>query len=153
MNEIAVISDLVENQKEEEEFLFLKQTKEVKVWYIKTKLPDSDAKYQRYATKPTNIKSGPLTLNGPGLNSTDIETRNGIIQDQINALAREGFTVTGKYISMFISGKIKELILSRKHQKKKIKEHKEVKSKNEQVEGIDDSPLAKLLMRNMQRDS
>nr|WP_315252942.1 hypothetical protein [uncultured Duganella sp.] len=153
MNEIAVISDLVENQKEEEEFLFIKQTKDVKSWFIKTKLPNGNAKYQRYATKPAYIRSGPIKLNGPSLTSSDIELRNEIIQDKINELSREGFHVEKKYVSLFVSGKIKELILSRQHQKNKSQKQTEKQSKSAETDVMEDSVVGRILKHHNQRNS
>lgn len=145
MNEIAIISDLNEIQNEDEEFLFLTLKKQVRVWYIKTKLPDGQIKWNRYATKPTSIRAT--------LNSADMQLRNEIIQDRINELAREGFHVDQKYVSLFVSEKIKELIISRQHLKRKPQKNIKAKSDINEIDVAEESAVGRILKNYNQRNS
>lgn len=130
MSEIAVLSDLIETKDEKEEIFFFTTTKKVKFSYIKINLPDGNVRYREYNKASGESSQGSLGLSQFGLIGTVMdgltnvaanaarksttaafEKRKEIIQEQINDLARQGYRVSEKYISLFMSMKIKELIL------------------------------------------
>ena len=132
MSEIAILSDLIEIQNEKEEILFFTTNKKFRVWFIKLKLPDGSSKYYRYKKEPAE-SAGPSFLpdlgtvgntllaignaaasSARGAEPNAFDLRREIIQEQVNELAHQGFKVSEKYISLFISNKIKELIFTRK---------------------------------------
>jgi hypothetical protein len=112
MNEIAVLSDNVAIRKEEERLLFLTLTKEFKIWCIDLKMPDGTTSSYRYEKRSTEGIHG-MRISRE-LSSSGLDKRREIIQEQINRLAQQGFSVSQKYISLFMSNKIKELILTKK---------------------------------------
>ncbi len=178
MSQIAVLSDFFETQNEDEEIFFIKTTKKIRVAYIRIKLPDENEKYFRYHSSP--VKSGDaisgmslsreFQLIGSALNSIQDTTNSGsssnpsesrrrIILEKIDELSDKGFHVSEKYISLFISGKINELILSRTvkgnndQDKRKNEASTRARQEDGQIDEIDNSALAKILRKNMQRDS
>lgn len=124
MSEIAVLSDLIETSNEEEEVLFLTLTTKVRIWYVKVKFPDGSSKHYRYEKKKA--------ASSASLQSSAIDRRREIIQERVNELALQGFKVGQKYVSLFMSKKIKELILT--------KDRKSTKQKNiDHSDGVTDN--------------
>lgn len=103
MNEIATLSDVLQEDTEEDDLFFFSITSKIWVWRVKLSMPDGSKKYYRYAKGSS------------GNNATAaINKRREIIQERVNDLAQQGFSVHPKYISLFMSGKIKELIIEKK---------------------------------------
>jgi hypothetical protein len=142
MNEIATIADTCDEETVEDDLFFFSLKSKTHVWYVKLSMPDGSKKYYRYA------KGLRGNLTGDAKNK-----RREIIQERVNELAQQGFSVPPKYISLFMSGKVKELILERKHQKQKRQQHVEVKAKNEKIEEMEDGDdsLTRLMKNYMQR--
>ena len=103
MSKIAMLTDVLEEGTVEDDWLLFSVTKKALVWYLKVTMPDGDKKYYRYADGASGNQS-----------SSAENKRREIIQTRINELSEKGFSVNQKYISLFISKKIKELIIEEK---------------------------------------